>query len=95
MSAAVTSRYSRLALAGAMAGLCLLAACSAAQPVKSGTRSSFQEDLKACRFQQGGGLVFRRRSLPPTHPRIADCLQRRGWTPEGTPRIREFVPEAT
>jgi len=44
------------ALAGAMAGLCLLAACSAAQPVKSGTRSSFQEDLKACRFQQGGGL---------------------------------------
>lgn len=87
-------RFQSIAALCLLAGLCLLPACSAAQPGKSGARPSFQDDLKVCRFQQGGGQVFRRRSLPPTHPRIADCLERRGWTPEGTPRIREFVPES-
>lgn len=45
---------------------------------------NFSQALSVCRLQQPG-RVNRRVHLPPTHPRVAACLERNGWLPNGTP----------
>lgn len=44
---------------------------------------TFPDALSACRQQQPNrhGQKYR---LPPTHPHIAECLQRHGWRTDGT-----------
>ena len=71
-----------LTLLMAVSSVACVSAPPGATPVKP---ESFQETLKVCRFQQGGGLIMRRNALPPTHPRIASCLARHGWSPDAMP----------
>ena len=43
---------------------------------------SYTESLRNCRFWHGGPID---RKLPATHPEIAGCLGRLGWSPDGLP----------
>lgn len=49
-------------------------------------KQTFHEALQTCRLQQPG-RINRRVHLPPTSPGVARCLSRRGWNPDGTPRL--------
>jgi len=49
-----------------------------------GQPPNFQQALRTCRLQQPGRLN-RRVHVPPTHPRVAACLQRYGWQADGAP----------
>lgn len=68
-----------------LVAVCAMACTTGSPRATAVSPKSFQETLKVCRFQQGGGLIMRRRTLPPTQPRIAGCLARHGWTPDGMP----------
>lgn len=53
-------------------------AAAAAQP------SSYEQTLRQCRKLQPGRLN-KRLNLPPDNLRVAACLRKRGWQPDGTP----------
>lgn len=44
---------------------------------------AFPDALRECRMLQPG-FTNRKSRLPPTNPRVAECLSRHGWNPEGT-----------
>jgi hypothetical protein len=47
-------------------------------------RVSYQQTLRTCRKLQPGRLN-QRLNLPPQSIRVAACLRKRGWQPDGTP----------
>lgn len=67
-----------LAAVGLIAGGC--AASSSMREPRNG--ESFSQALHVCRMKQPG-RTNRRLQLPPSQPRVAACLRRRGWSPEG------------
>jgi hypothetical protein len=74
----------RMAGAGAVV-LLLTAGCShlaGASQAAAQAHHSYAESLGICRFWHGGPID---RKLPTTHPVIAGCLGRLGWTPDGLP----------
>lgn len=50
----------------------------------------FEDDLRACQSLLGGRMA-QRRQVAATHPRVAACLQRRGWASDGTPLLVRLV----
>ncbi len=62
-------------------GACVFQPSARPQDSMSGT---FSQALSQCRLQQPGRLN-RRVHLPPTNARVAACLKRKGWLPDGTP----------
>ena len=50
----------------------------------------FGDDLRACQSLLGG-RIDQRRQVPAAHPRVAACLQRRGWASDGTPLLERLV----
>ena len=52
--------------------------------------AGFEADRHACQSMLGGRLS-QRRQVAATHPRVAACLQRRGWASDGTPLLVPLV----
>jgi hypothetical protein len=48
------------------------------------TDAGFEASLRKCRKLQPGRLN-KRMSLPPTSLRVAQCLRKLGWQPDGSP----------
>jgi hypothetical protein len=48
------------------------------------SRVSYEQTLRTCRKLQPGRLNHRL-NLPPQSIRVAACLRKRGWHPDGTP----------
>ena len=46
---------------------------------------TYPDALHSCRLMQPN-RTLRKSSLSPTHPLVAACLERHGWTPEGRNR---------
>jgi hypothetical protein len=44
---------------------------------------SFEESLHSCRQMQPGRSLWKSRR-PSTYPLVAACLERHGWTPDGS-----------
>lgn len=44
---------------------------------------TFSDSLQSCRQMQPGRTLWKSRR-PSTHPLVADCLERHGWTPDGS-----------
>jgi len=89
------SSITRSALVGA--ATLVLSAC-VFTPADEPRSHGFYNALQLCRLQQSG-RANRRVHLPPTHPGVAACLERRGWTPDGVPApsreaTNEAVPDA-
>jgi hypothetical protein len=57
--------------------------------------ASYPSALAGCRLAKGGASIDRRSSTPATHPFVARCLARRGWTPDGTPMMQSARPAHT
>jgi hypothetical protein len=64
-----------------------LGGCIAVATQGLAVEKSFSATLHQCRMQQPGRLN-RRLALAATRPSIAQCLRRRGWTPDGSPVLR-------
>jgi MFS family permease len=50
----------------------------------------YSDDLRVCRFLQGGPAAQRNR-LKPSSPYIAGCLRRRGWSADGAPTLESIL----
>lgn len=76
--------FRRAAGAGA-AAILLTAGCShvsGASQAAAQAGHSYVEALRICRFWRGGPVD---QKLPATHPVIAGCLGRMGWSSDGLP----------
>lgn len=62
--------------------LALIAGCATPLDQKEDKYQTFPDALSACRQQQPNrhGQKYR---LPPTHPKVAECLKRHGWATDG------------
>ena len=63
--------------------LALIAGCATPLDQQEERYQTFPEALQDCRQQQPNrhGQKYR---LPPTHPRVAECLKRHGWGTDGS-----------
>ena len=77
-------RYLKFVLIGTI--LALQAGC--ASSLGEQRYDTFQQALSSCRHNQGG-RVSRRATIPPTQPRVAECLKAHGWNSDGTRRSSE------
>lgn len=60
----------------------LLAGCASVAHQPPASSKTFSDALYACRSMQPNRLKGKFQ-LPPSHPRIAACLERRGWNESG------------
>lgn len=65
-----------LAILGSMLVLGSVTGCAAPR------FETYPDALHSCRMMQPS-RTLRKSSLSPTHPLVAACLERHGWTPEG------------
>jgi hypothetical protein len=61
----------------------LIAGCATPIDQQEDRYQTFSDALRACRQQQPSrhGQKYR---LPPTNPRVAECLKRHGWGRDGS-----------
>jgi hypothetical protein len=63
-----------------IAGLALMLVSASGRATP--TFETFPEAIHSCRLMQPGRMLWRS-SLPSTHPGVATCLARHGWSADG------------
>jgi hypothetical protein len=85
MTAALMHVLRACALAAVIAvSGCASSAVGLSDEKKADTEASFEATLRKCRKLQPGRLN-KRINLPPTSLRVAQCLRKLGWQPDGSP----------
>ena len=76
-------RISAVTVGGLLLALTLCVGCATPIDQQEHRYQTFSDALQACRQQEPNrhGQKFR---LPPTHPHVAQCLERHGWRTDGT-----------
>lgn len=57
---------------------------------QSGEPETFAQALHACRESEPGRLD-RRHTVPADRPSVQRCLARKGWHPDGSPRLDNLL----
>lgn len=76
-------RHTRITLFFIVFASSLLGGCATPLDQREDLYRTFPDALSACRQQQPG-RASRKFQLPPTQPRVAECLKRHGWNKDGT-----------